>query len=197
MLFELIAFGGIVFWIFAAVIVLALASLVHDEKPGRAALLLIVSFALIVAFTNIPIMDIVKNHPSYIGYGLGAYIAGAAIWALIKWRLFYLPKVFEKYEALRANFIKRRGLEEIGTDPQVIADLKKFMADNYFNIDKVRAVSQNKARITTWMFYWPFSLIATFFGDFLDRVFTTIYNGIHGLMQRMSDRMASKYSELN
>ncbi len=197
MIYGLITFGGILFWILVAGFVLGISSLINDEKPGRASVVLLIAVALAVAFTNIPIIELVKTHPEYIGYGVGAYILGAGTWALIKWRVFYLPKVFEKYETLRNSYMEAKGLKEIPANPAVRAELKSFMEGKYFYIDSVRSVSKNKARITTWMFYWPFSLISTFFGDFLNRVFATIYKTIYGLLQSMSDRMAGRYSELS
>ena len=43
----------------------------------------------------------------------------------------------------------------------------------------------NKARIMAWIGHWPFSIIGTFFGDFLYRIGRTIYNYLGGTYERI------------
>ncbi len=43
----------------------------------------------------------------------------------------------------------------------------------------------NKARIMAWIGHWPFSIVGTFFGDFLYRIGRTIYNHLGGTYERI------------
>jgi hypothetical protein len=126
----------------------------------------------------------------------------AGIWATIKWRVFFLPDLFKSYDMIRTKFLKTAGpngetLKDFPADPTVRDRFNNVREVQVLNIQVKRMARNNKARITTWMVYWPFSIVGTFFGDFLSRVFATIYRNISGMLQAMSDRMASKYSELS
>lgn len=202
MIHDFVTFGGVLFWIIVGVVTLILAAQVNDEKTGYATLTLLGTIAAIVAFTNAPVVDAVKAHPIYVLYGILGYLAIAGVWAFIKWRVFFLPKLFDRYDELRTKFLRTAGpnqtaLSEMPADPAVRDKFNKVDDVRYLNIGYNRMVSHNKGRITTWMIFWPFSLIGTFIGDFLHRVFQTLYKSIAGGLQRMSDTMASKYSELD
>lgn len=200
MLWELLAFGGILFWIIVGVVVLAITALIHDEKIWRAAGVLIVTLAVLALFTNVPKI-IATIPPIWYLYVIGGYLIAAPIWAVIKWRGFFLPALFEQYDALRSKFLETAGpkgepLNDFPADPAVKDKFNNLNEVKWLNINSARMVRRNKARITTWMIYWPFSLLETFLGDFLARVFSAIYKRIAGSLQRMSDRMAAGYSEL-
>ncbi len=195
MVYELLTFGGVLFWIAFAVAVLVISAFIADDKVGKASFGLILMIAFLIAFTNTPIVSTVKEHPIYVLYGLGAYLGVAAIWATIKWRLFYLPKLFGRYEAIRADFLAEKELTEMPAGP-IRDQFNKLHEVQRLNINTNRMVRYNKGRITSWIVFWPFSLIGTFFGDFLLRMFDYVYRAISGTLQGMSDRMASKYSEL-
>jgi hypothetical protein len=196
MLAEIITFGGLIFWLITALVVLILAAEVENDSTGWATTTLGLYALGVVLFTDGQVMTWVNDNKINILWGAVVYLALAAVWALVKWRMFFLPKLFEKYDQARAAWLKTRGLKEMPADPRV---RQEFMNGDvrYLNINHKRMASNNKGRILGWMVYWPASLLGTFFGDFLSRVFSSIYDGISGLMQGMSDRMASRYSELN
>lgn len=197
MIAEIITFGGVLFWIIVGLVTLVLAAQVDSDRAGAATLTLLITVAAIVAFTNAPVLEFVQENPIYVIYGVLGYLGIAAVWAFVKWRMFYLPKLFDRYEELRSDFLKNRGLKEMPAD-QTVRDA--FNATNevkILNISQRRMVSNNKGRITVWMAYWPFSFIGTFVGDFLQRVFASVYQAIANSLQSMSDRMASRYSELD
>lgn len=202
MLHPFLEFGGLLFWGALALITLVLAVQVQEEKTGWAAFTFLATIAVIIAFTNAPVIEAVKAHPIYIVYGLLGYLAIAGVWAFVKWRMFFLPNLFDRYEELRSRFLQTAGpnqtkLNDFPADPAVRDRFNSQTEVRMLDINNRRMVSLNKGRITTWMVFWPWSLLGTFVGDFLHRVFTTIYKTIAGGLQRMSDSMASKYSELN
>lgn len=196
MIADFITFGGVLFWIIVGVVALILAAQINDEKVGWATVTLLGTIALIVAFTNAPLKTL-ADHPIYILYGFLAYLGVAVVWATIKWRAFYLPKIFDAYEAYRDQWLNSRQLNDMPADTKIREEFAKNARERGVDVSRTRMATNNKARITTWMFFWPFSLLETFFGDFLSQVFTTLYKMVAGLFQRMSDGMASKYSELN
>lgn len=193
MLIEFLAAGGIFFWAIVGLVFLVLTTQVHNERVGWATFTLILFIAGLVLLTGAG--KIIASWPLiYYVYAVGAYLGISAVWAAIKWRVFFLPKLFERYEEVRSAWLNRNGLKEMPADPAVI---QKFKDNTGSQINRDRMVSHNKGRITTWMIFWPWSLLETFLGDFLVRVFDYMYKAVAGGFQRMSDRMASKYSELN
>lgn len=196
MAWELLAFGGVMFWSLLAVIGLIITTQVHNERVGWAAFTFIAVIAALVLFTNVPTLLANTTPWQYVEAFL-LYMAASGLWAIIKWRGFFLPAMFRRYNDLREKFLDRKKLDEMPADPLVIKEFNDQYDVQSLNINSNRMVRNNKGRITTWMIFWPFSLLETFVGDFLANMFDRIYRSIHGLLQRMSDSMASKYSELN
>lgn len=196
MLAEFLMFGGVLFWIIVGIVGLVITTQVHNERVGWAAFTLIAVIAGLVLLTNVPKL-LANTSPMDYVYAFLGYLVAAAVWALIKWRGFYLPGLFRRYEDLREDFLAKKQLDEMPADPKVIEEFNGDYRVGRLNIGYNRMVRHNKSRITTWMIFWPFSLLETFVGDFLANLFDRIYRSIAGLLQRMSDGMASKYSELN
>lgn len=196
MISVLLAFGGVFFIGLAILAILIMAAQIHNERVGWAVTTLIVTVALIALFTNVPTL-LKGTPPIHYLYAALAYLGIAGVWATIKWRCFFLPKLFDRYNTLREAFLKRKGLKEMPTDQSVIDEFKNQREVSYLDINNTRMVRYNKARITTWIVFWWASMIDTFIGDFLVNVFDYVYRSISGMLQRMSDSMASKYSELS
>jgi len=195
-MYEFLAFGGVLFWTIVGLVCLVVTTQVHNEKTGWA----FVTFfgAVLLLALGSGLYGVLKSIPpiNYL-YGALAYLGIAALWAVIKWRAFYLPSLFRRYDELREEFLRKRGLTEMPADRKVTDAFKSLDDVKYLNIEYKRMVRHNKSRITGWMIFWIFSVLETFIGDFLVDVFDRIYRNISGLLQRMSDNMASKYSELD
>jgi hypothetical protein len=197
MITTLITAGGIIFWIILGIVALIIAGLVEEDKTGKATFAVGATLALLVAFTDIGIYQWIKANPLLLAEGVAAYLGIALVWAAIKWRVFYLPDLFDRYEKLRSHFLKGKGLNHMPADQSVIDEFNNDHIVRCLSIQTKRNVRYNKARITGWMIYWPFSMVGTFIGDFMVRLFATMYKMLAGSLQRVSDRMASQYSELN
>ncbi len=204
MIFDLIQAGGVIFWILTAIFALVIASEVQSDRIGPATITLFAYLAALVAFSTLGTTAGVwlLKHPIYILYGTGAYIVGAVIWTPIKWRAFFLPALFEKYNDLRAKYLASKKLTDlVGEDDAetaaLRADFLMYAKNSMGDINQLRMVRRNKANITTWIAYWPFSLVGTFIGDFLTRIAYNIYRALASSLQRMSDGMASRYVELD
>jgi len=196
MVYEILVVGGIFFWIFVGLFALLITSSVRSSEFGTASSLLATLIVLLIVFTNFHTV-LWSIDPMMALYGAGGYVILAAIWAIIKWRAFYLPKLFGKYEKYRSEWLRMKGLKEMPADASVRGDFNRFVKDRGVYINEQRMVGNNKARITGWMFFWPFSLVETFFGDIMARIFDHTYRMIASSLQGMSDRMAHRYSELD
>ncbi len=47
--------------------------------------------------------------------------------------------------------------------------------------------ASNKAKITAWMIFWPFSMVGTVLNDPVKRIFTFLFGRFKHLYQKMSD----------
>lgn len=198
MVWSIITFGGVIFWVLTAIAAIALVSEISANKVGAAFFTLLAYTAVMMLFSNTPVWTWIKDHPSYLLYGFGLYIVCGAIWSVIKW-YFYLLNIRDRYEDLRSAWLKRQGFTDVPTDAN---DRAKFKADVVDRVPGTYGVfppqaSHHKGAITTWMMFWPFSLAGTVFGDFLNRIFKTVYSWLAGMMQRISNGVFGKYSELN
>lgn len=195
MLFDLLTFGGVLFWIAVGFIFLIITTQVHNQRLGWATTTLVLAIAATVLLTSAG-KQVSTITFKDVAYFIGAYLLGALIWSTIKWRMFFLPALFERYEDARANWLKSQGLKEMPADPAARNQFLNSSPAQYININHTRMASHNKSRITGWMIFWPFSLVETFIGDFLVRIFDRMYKMVRNVYQRMSDSMASKYDEL-
>lgn len=191
--------GGLIFWILTAIVALVIASEVQNDRSGVATATIVGYIAAIALFTTAGaaggFLAWLGHNPRYIVYGVVAYLVGAIVWTPIKWRVFFLPKLFEVYDDFKTEWMTQNKVKDL-SDDTVKANFLQAARRSIGDINEKRKVSHNKARITAWIAYWPFSIVGTFFGDFLTRVAYSIYRGIGSFLQRLSDGMASKYHEL-
>lgn len=93
------------------------------------------------------------------------YFFVGALWSIVKW-YFYLLKVRDK---------------------MLTRKQKERPSESY--------ARNNKVRIFSWIGHWPFSLVGTFFGDFLSRIVNAIYLMLSGLYDSMADRVFKDFTK--
>lgn len=202
MWYEIFTITGMLFWIVSAVVLLALAGLVSNDRIGLAGTIVAAYLLVLVGFTDANVVERVTNNPMMLVYGIAGYVAAGSIWSVIKWFLFLL-NVRDFYEKARSIYMEKRNLKEIVAEDEKkrFIDYLKQQASCYSKVRQVRSfpprASDHRGMIIVVMMFWPFSMLGTLCGDFIARVFIAMYNSIGGLMQRMSDAMFGKYSELN
>jgi hypothetical protein len=195
---SLITAGGVLFWILTAIAFLALVVEINSNKVGSAFVTLLAYAAVIVLLSDIPVWTWIKANPLYILYGFAAYVGAGAVWSVIKW-WFYLLNMRDRYETLRSDWLGIRNLKEVPVnDPVQYQTFKEqVVAKVDYRHSFPPVATEHKGKITTWMTFWPFSLVDTILGDFLARVFKTVHAWLAGLMQRISNGVFGKYAELN
>lgn len=194
---TIITIGGIIFWLLTTVVAFALILEVSTDS-FRSAFWTIVAYAIGLAVfsdSRSSLLPYIERHPLSIVYAAAAYIGAGAVWCLVKWYLYVLNQR-DAYEAFRESWFQAHNItgELLGSDKKAFLDAvnSKF---SYRSIPP--RASEHKTKITAWMAYWPFSVVSTFVGDLIVRVFTTIYRSLTGLMQNISNRVFGKYAELN
>ncbi len=98
----------------------------------------------------------------------GVFAIGGVIWSAFKWYR-HVQKTVDKYK------------ENCG----VVLSEHRMMT-----LKSEVSVSQNKARITGWIAFWPWSLFWTLTGDF----FNMLYDSMVGVYQGITNRGISKFT---
>lgn len=172
---EILIFGGILFWIAAfvafCIITYSIESVLYEDRSTsggglRATLTLIGFVALYFLFGS---DQHVRNILSWIGnnvttvifLALGYYTIGV-LWSFAKWHLFL------KFKASSIQEDLENGYEKVFSESQIP------IASNY------------KARIISWMSYWPFSAFWTVIHKFVFRIWENLYAHFEGVYNRMS-----------
>jgi membrane-bound ClpP family serine protease len=158
--FTLGLFAGMMlwpWWVLSAFIILCLidAALVENESAGFGTALMIVGTAALVWIGSGNPFALAWEHIGALAVFIFGYFIAGGVWSLFKLYIF-LTNVKEE--------MKEKGLTE--------RPYKSY-------------VRNNKARILSWIGHWPFSIIGTFFGDFLYRIGNRIYNYLGGTYERI------------
>lgn len=92
------------------------------------------------------------------------------------------------------NYIKGPdGRDILDVSPRWYSDVMTYKG-NSLNV-RPRA-AKNKARITSWAIFWPFSMVGTIVNDPLRRLWNLIWGWVKGLYQKMADKMLAAHPEL-
>jgi hypothetical protein len=94
-----------------------------------------------------------------------------ALWSVFKWYLFLL-----KIRDEAKDRAKRYGTK-----------LERRPTYSY--------ASENVWRITSWIVYWPLSMVGSLFGDILTRIVKTIFNVLSGLYEKMANSVFADFEE--
>ena len=154
------------------------------------------------------IVDFVKAHGVFTLMYVGAYVAVGIVWSFVKW-FSYLMSFRDAFRTQKEAFFKSKGLEGLVSTAPVPeehqAAFKDFIQHNtrwtsehrsqLFDMERPRA-SKNKARITAWASFWPFSFVGTLLNDPVRRLFNLLFNWFKALYQQMSDWVFRNDGEL-
>lgn len=123
----------------------------------------------------------VIENPTSIFYGLLIYAVAGIVWGLVKW-FFFLLKVRDMLVAWREKHKV--------TDQMTHQQTMEFLRWNSLDVGSIPpSAVQNKARITQWMIWWPFSMAWTVVNEPVTRFFTFVYRRLSNLLQSVSDRL--------
>ena len=142
----------------------------------------VVVATLLVAhfFGFVDIINTIKNNAGWFALSALVYVVIGVAWSFIKWILF-LYKAKREYKEKIANSnanLRVKTKYEIEPDD-----------DPYRKEHIIPQASDNKGRISTWFFYWPFSMISTMIKDFIVELFNIIYDHIKGWYQEIANKI--------
>ena len=154
------------------------------------------------------LVEFVREHGLWALAYVGAYVLVGVVWSFVKW-FSYLMSFRDAFRVQKEAFFKFRGLGGLMVTAPVPEEHKaafeEFLRNNartsgqhygqLLSMERPRA-SKNKARITAWASFWPFSFVGTLLNDPVRRLFNFLFNHFKALYQKMSDWVFRKDMEL-
>jgi hypothetical protein len=175
---EFIIFGTLWFWVFLAgltgLIIYALESALYGSKDnggGIWATVLIVGGFVAYYYLGskqdvVNILTYVKDHPLHIILGFLGYVVVGLVWAFFKWYFFVSSKL-AYHEERKKDYNGKH---------------------HTFTVPTAR---DNKYRIMSWMYYWPFSAFWTLSTKPFKRAFDYVYEKTGGMFDKIAAKMFS------
>lgn len=182
-----------------AVIYVGACFLVELEFFGWATLVLL---ATVVGVQSLHVFDILQyianNALTSVLYAAG-YIAIGVAWSFVKW-FSYLRKFRDHFRELKQKFLERKGLTGPDIEEPFLSEFKASLRHQYEYRDvqsgQKPTATENKAKITAWMAFWPCSVISTLLNDPIRRLFRYLFNLLKSLYQKMADAVFADDPEL-
>jgi hypothetical protein len=203
---------GPLWWLLTILAVIAIIIAIDHDNGFGATITFLGTLILMTCFGTLPLIEWVTNNSwLFTGIILGYFLIGGPIGGITRWYT-YVHDELEKYENTKRNWLKH--VAEIDTtevppekriDWLVYASEKfdwiKIKGDRIYDQrertekyypETVKVLQShpqawdNKARIITWMTYWPFTLTWLLLNDFITKFFKIIQQKLSNLMDQIS-----------
>lgn len=202
--------GMSIFWVSLIEGMILTALFVNEKEIIGAWTLLVFGVALRV-ICGVHVIDYIVSHPWGVAESILGYLLLGVVWGFAKW-FFHVRDIREKFLEMKtghtANLNELRS--KLGTISSGVSSTGRPYTNGekeYAQHDLDRAIRsfegdvksklgaippsarENKAKITSWIGYWPISLLWTLLDDFLDKLFKRIFELFSGLFQRISNHI--------
>jgi hypothetical protein len=216
MFLAFLVFGTFWFWVVSVGMLLLIASAVEYERPGLATLMLVGTFVALGFFGDVNVLTFAVHNPVTAIVAVLGYVLVGVLWACFKWKNFltYSVEMFDdqkrqwlsmqyrsvknpNYDAARAKndrnyaynnqeYVQER-LSVSEDAPAVVPD--NFKADWQTHLKSlIPTMRTNKLRITTWMAYWPTSVVWYLLRDWVLKIFESVFRRFKGVFVGMRNR---------
>lgn len=194
MLLTLLEFGTLWFWVVAVAVFFIMTAFLENEKSFFAGLTFIGAMVAFYFMGNSGMLAWIKHNPLTLLYYFLGYVGIAGVWALVKWYLFVTGEN-EKYEEAKTQFLKDNKATALTQALKV--KWTKHVEEGYYARDSYSyprnaflypapQARDHKARVLSWMTYWPCSAFWTLLNDPIRRLMRLIYSQISGMLNAIS-----------
>jgi hypothetical protein len=185
-------------WVTIAIL---MAILLEFEKEGWATTFFSLGIALLLWNFKGDIWTFISSNPTAtIGFAV-SYVVIGIIWSFLKWNS-YVKNVFNKLKKIKDDFI--RDNKEINDKNRVLfnsriqnSGVRKgdggslYVSDSDTLekiIEKISPIaSEKKSIITSWISYWPVSLMATLLNNPFRKFFEWVYDNLSGYYDKITN----------
>lgn len=180
-------------WSFIIGTIITMIVLLEYEKQGWATTFFSLGIALILWNYKTEILNYLTTNPTNIVIFFVSYVIIGVIWSFIKWND-YVKSIFRKAQEIKDDFVHTYGEINDETKKQFISKINSSsLRDGYYghelnlpkdtSFEKIAKeiapiASRKKATITSWVSYWPISLLGTMLNNPFKKFFEWIYNSI-------------------
>jgi hypothetical protein len=181
------------------VIAILMAILLEFEKEGWATTFFSLGIALLLWNFRTDIWTFISSNPTAtIGFTV-TYILIGIVWSFLKWNS-YVKNAFNKLKTLKADFIREH--KEINEKNRAkfnskvqYSGIRKgdggtlYLHDETLEeiIEKISPIaSEKKSVITSWISYWPVSLMATLLNNPFRKFFEWVYDNLSGYYDKIT-----------
>jgi hypothetical protein len=182
------------------VIAILMAILLEFEKEGWATTFFSLGIALLLWNFRGDIWTFISSNPTAtIGFAV-SYVVVGVVWSFLKWNS-YVKNVFGKLKKIKDEFI--RDHKEINDKNRSSfnnkidrSGIRKGDGDNLYLsgsetleeiIEKISPIaSEKKSIITSWISYWPVSLMATLLNNPFRKFFEWVYDNLSGYYDKIT-----------
>lgn len=180
----------------------------ETNKEGVASTFFSLATALVIWSYGPDLWALITNNILTTVYFSVGYVILGLIWSFIKWNQ-KVAKIFKLFSKLKAKFIEKNGEITKANKKDFFKTLEyKFWYSDYsgkkgyFNDDNsleevIKDITpkgiDNKAKIVSWIAYWPLSLIGTLLNDPFRRFFEWIYELVSGVYDKITQAQKNKY----
>lgn len=186
-LIPIFSFPSFAFFNFTLLFLSIVCAAIHEELWKATTWTLILFLGLNLLFGDL--VYLVRwgiGNPYTIGLIALTYIILGVIWGVFKWFLLCRNRL-EEYQGFMDRWLSSKGY---GRDDLKVKNIKdewnKYLGNSY-NIKSKPKASDHKAQIISWMAYWPLSILAWIFHDFISSIFRYIYLTLKGSMDLISN----------
>jgi hypothetical protein len=185
----------------------------ETNKEGVASTFFSLATALVIWSYGSEIWELITQNILTTVYFSVGYVILGLIWSFLKWNQ-KVAKIFKLFSSLKAKFIKENGEITASTKDKIGTRQKFYNTLSYkFKYSSGHSISSfddskdldyvietitpkgidNKAKIVSWISYWPLSLIGTLLNDPFRRFFEWVYESVSGVYDKITKRLQNKY----
>lgn len=174
----MITIFGILWWVLLIDIFFAIGVIAAIERNIFLPAVALAFFAFIFTqyVAGYDLISFVMNDPgTSILYLLGYFVVGF-FWSVVRWVLF----VNSSEQKAKIKIAHKNWQKDSST--------KEFEESRYYPY----SFRNDFERILGWVVFWPFSVISSFFGDFLNNIFRFIGRGFSGFFWSIAKNATKK-----
>lgn len=196
-----LAVGGLFFWLFVALFVVAITTSVHNEKPGWGFFFILAALGAMQLSSDFKPFTWVAQNPTLFGLGILAYVVISVLWTFLKWYMFSVSAK-EHYETFRNqwidNNIKGRPFDVVTDKAKLAQDFSRnYSYQQRFGDSVPPSPKENASQIMLWMIFWPIDMVWSIINDPVVRIFRWIYKRIAGSLGHIAKGRFKGFEELN
>ena len=195
MIEMLMSLGIFVLWVWLVVICATIGAVADSGKGAAATGLFVMGAAAFCWLVDANPLTWILHNPLEVGLALLFYAPLGALWARFRWGAF-IRKASAQIDEAFAAYKRENNLGDVETwsndQRDAWNDRVQDIASegNYQSLPIL--VREHKARILSWIAYWPFLIPWYFLHDFLQELVEAVYRRMAGYLQRVSDEAFQK-----